>query len=284
MVAGALWVWTARRPDALFDVRLLADRRFLVATLAVMGQGVVIASVLLFLLRVIQEAGGASPLRAGLEMLPMTAMALVGALGVGRLVGRTHPAWLLGTSLLLLGGGTALMLRYDPGGAWLALLPGLVVAGLGWGATNPVAAHAALQAAPSDAAGMASGFNNTSRQIGIAVGVGALGSVFASRTASAVVVRLPAAAPATARRLAQAVAQSGLTQSRPGLSPQVQAQLAAATREGMTVGVHTVELIGALCAVSVGLVVFGIGLADRRAAAVAAAACDPEQEPACRAA
>ncbi len=266
-VIGAVWAWTARRDAALFDVRLLGDRRFLVATIAVMGQGVVIAAVLLFLLRVLQEAGGASPLRAGLEMLPMTAMAFAAAILTGRLVTRVHPAWILGASLLLLGIGSALMLLYDPARGWIALLPGLLVAGVGWGATNPAAAHASLEAVTRDATGMASGFNNTARQIGIAVGVGAVGAVFVARTASVTASQLQGVPAATARHAGSLVARSGLLEAQSGVPGPLQSQLAAAGRQGMVSGVHLVELVGSACALAVAAAVFAIGYADVRAQA-----------------
>ena len=264
---GAVWVWSARRDDALFDVRLLSDRRFLIATIAVMGQGVVIAAVLLFLLRVLQEAGGASPLLAGLEMLPMTTMAFAAAILTGRIVARVHPAWVLGASLLLLGVGSALMLLYDPARGWIALLPGLLLAGVGWGATNPASAHAALEAVTSDAAGMASGFNNTARQIGIAVGVGALGAIFVARTASATASQLHGVPSATARHAASFVARTGLSGTQSGVPASLKDQLAVAGRQGMVSGVHYVELVGSLCAIAVAVAVFAIGSLDVRARA-----------------
>ena len=266
-MVGAFWVWTARRDDALFDVRLLTDRRFLIATIAVMGQGVVIAAVLLFLLRMLQEAGGASPLLAGLEMLPMTAMAFAAAILTGRIVARVHPAWLLGSSLLLLGAGAAFMLLYEPARGWITLLPGLLLAGVGWGATNPASAHAALEAVSSDATGMASGFNNTARQIGIAVGVGALGAIFVARTASVTASQLRGVPVATARHAASAVARTGLSGTQSGVPASLRDQLAAAGRQGMVSGVHYVELVGSLCAIAVAVAVFAIGWFDVRAQA-----------------
>ncbi len=243
-----------------------------------MGQGVVIAAVLLFLLRVLQEAGGASPLLAGVEMLPMTAMAFAAAILAGRLVARVHPAWLLGASLLLLGAGSALMLLYDPAHGWLALLPGLLVAGAGWGATNPVAAHASLQAVSSDATGMASGFNNTARQIGIAVGVGALGAVFVTRTATATASQLHGVPAAVARHAASVVARRVSPGRRAACRRLCSPSWRTPGSHGMVSGVHLVELVGSLCAIGVAAAVFVIGLADVRAQARARAA--EEQLPA----
>jgi hypothetical protein len=51
---------------------------------------------------------------------------------------------------------------------WTALLPGFVLMGAGVGTTNPVLASTAIGVVPPRQAGMASGTNNTFRQVGIA--------------------------------------------------------------------------------------------------------------------
>ena len=57
--------------------------------------------------------------------------------------------------------------------------PGFLIAGVGIGMTNPAIASTAVGVVPPGAkAGMASGINNTFRQVGIATGVAALGAIF----------------------------------------------------------------------------------------------------------
>ena len=64
-----------------------------------------------------------------------------------------------------------------------SLIPGFVVGGIGIGLVNaPLAATAVSVVAPQRA-GMASGINNTFRQVGIATGIAALGAIFQSRIA-----------------------------------------------------------------------------------------------------
>lgn len=65
---------------------------------------------------------------------------------------------------------------------WTALLPGLVVGGLGIGVISP--ALAAARVLPVDRAGLASGINNTFRQLGIAVGIAGLGAILQARVPS----------------------------------------------------------------------------------------------------
>ena len=55
------------------------------------------------------------------------------------------------------------------------------VAGLGIGCTQPPLASTAIAVVPPAQAGMASGINNTFRQVGIATGIAAFGAIFSSR-------------------------------------------------------------------------------------------------------
>ncbi|MGW0883970.1 MFS transporter [Streptomyces sp. NPDC002671] len=124
---------------------------------------------------------GMTPVRGGLTLLPMTAVSMVVAVLVGRLL-HGVPAWLtIGGGLLLIGAGTLAQAVLDAGSDWTALLPGFVLVGLGTGLVAPTAAGAALAAVPAERAGMAGGAVNTVRQLGYALGVAVFGTVLTSR-------------------------------------------------------------------------------------------------------
>lgn len=74
--------------------------------------------------------------------------------------------------------GLLLMLLAGPDTSWTVLLPGFLLAGVGWGIANPAMVEGALSAVAPAAAGMASGMLNFARQAGLAAGVAALGSAF----------------------------------------------------------------------------------------------------------
>ena len=78
-------------------------------------------------------------------------------------------------------GGLLLMGTTHPDSAWTVLLPGFIVCGLGIGAVNPVLASGAISVVQPQRSGMASGANNTFRQVGIATGIAVLGAVFQSQ-------------------------------------------------------------------------------------------------------
>ncbi|MFE0374097.1 MFS transporter [Streptomyces inhibens] len=127
----------------------------------------------------VQNILGLSPVQAGLAVTPMALMSLlVGSLG-GRALQRMAPQLPVGIGLLLTGAGVLLSyVLLDHGSGWAALVPGLAVSGLGIGTAMPVLVSAALGAAPPQRAGMASGAVNTFRQLGYALGIAILGTVF----------------------------------------------------------------------------------------------------------
>jgi predicted MFS family arabinose efflux permease len=132
----------------------------------------------LYLTLYIQNVLGFGPLQAGLRFLPVSLVSFVVAPFAGRLTVRMPVRWLLSGGLLLVAGGLALMSGITASSGWTALLPGFVVAGIGIGMANPAIASTAVGVVPHQRAGMASGVNNTCRQVGLATGVAALGAVF----------------------------------------------------------------------------------------------------------
>ena len=100
------------------------------------------------------------------------------AIIAGRFSERVPARWLIGPGLLLVGVGLILMGGLSGDSTWTHLIPGFIVAGLGAGLVNPPLASTAIGVVPPEKAGMASGVNSTFRQVGIAAGIAALGSIF----------------------------------------------------------------------------------------------------------
>jgi EmrB/QacA subfamily drug resistance transporter len=132
----------------------------------------------------LQDDLGYGPFQAGLRFLPITMLAFAVAPFAGRLTVRIHSRYLLGTGMLLISVGMLLMSRTHPTSAWTVLLPGFIVAGAGIGMVNPVLASASISVVEPQKSGMASGANNTFRQVGIATGIAVLGSIFQSQIVS----------------------------------------------------------------------------------------------------
>ncbi|MFG2044237.1 MFS transporter [Dactylosporangium sp. NPDC048998] len=187
VAAAALVAFIAierRTAHPMLDLRLfsLARPSFAVLmTAAVLAQAAAFAY-LPFTTVWLQQFLGKGPVEAGLlGALPMSAASfLVGGAG-GRLFQRIAPRWTIGLGLILIGAGALLQARLTPTSTGTALIPGLVVVGLGVAAVLPTMASAALAAVPHERSGMAGGAVNTFRQLGFALGVAVFGSIFTNR-------------------------------------------------------------------------------------------------------
>ena len=133
----------------------------------------------------LQSILGLSPIQAGLAVSPLALTAFVVAGFGGRHLGKLAPQWPIGLGLAFIGGGTLTLMIVHGGSSWPALVPGLLIAGVGVGMCTPVLTSAAMSAVPHQRAGMAGGALNTFRQLGYALGIAVLGTVFAHQTSSA---------------------------------------------------------------------------------------------------
>ena len=142
--------------------------------------------------------------RAGLGALA-TALVIttqqVGFVATSALAGRHLPGMrmrhTIGVGTLIVGLGD-LGLAAGSATSWPALVPGLVVTGIGAGLVSPVLPAAALAAAPEDQAGAASSAANCARQLGLALGIAVLGSTYHQNGDALAPVFLVAAAAALA--------------------------------------------------------------------------------------
>jgi EmrB/QacA subfamily drug resistance transporter len=184
LAALAVWVLVElRRQAPMLDVRLFAGRSF---------TGIMIGSLLLnasafaslvFTSLWLQSVGGLSPLQTGLVFVPLSLVSFTVAAAAGRALQARPPGPVIGGGLLLVGAGSLLMALVDGGSTWRVLVAGLAILGAGVGLATPLLASAALAAVPRERSGMASGAVNTARQLGFALGVAVLGSVFTAGAA-----------------------------------------------------------------------------------------------------
>src|SRR3984957_17455387 len=140
-----------------------------------------IFAMFLYLTLYIQDDLGYGPLAAGVRFLPMTLLIFFTSFFAGRLTVRIRSRLLLGIGMLFVAGGLLLMGMTHPTSTWPVLLPGFLVWGFGVGSVNPVLASGAVSVVQPQRSGMASGANNTFRQVGIATGIAVLGAVFQSQ-------------------------------------------------------------------------------------------------------
>jgi len=166
---------------AMLDVGLLRTPSFAAMMLAALMLNACAFANLALVSVWLQSAQGLDPISTGLVFMPLSITAFVVAAITGRQMHRMTPKIPVGVGLLLIGIGLLLQTRISADSSWADLLVGLFVIGLGVGMCNPALTDAALAAAPVERVGMAGGATNTFRQLGYAIAIAALGTIFALR-------------------------------------------------------------------------------------------------------
>jgi EmrB/QacA subfamily drug resistance transporter len=239
----------ARTREPMLDLHLLRVPTFGGGLIAAWAMSASLFSLLTFLVLYLQNILGASAIRTGLEVLPMTGAIFLTAGIAGRLTGHVPIRLLIGPGFALVGIGLLLMRGLTPGDDWTHLLPGLIAGGIGAGLINVPLASTAVGVVEPERAGMASGINSTLRQVGIATGVAALGSILAGRVHSSIVGHLQTGPLAAhAHQIAQAVADGRAGSAIQAVPPPLRGLAAGAARAGFVDALNAILLIGAIVA------------------------------------
>ena len=209
----AAFVWAETKvANPMFDMRLLRVPTFAGGSISAFAMNGSLYAVLLYLVIYLQDILGYSALGAGLRVSVITLATMVTATIAGRLSEHMPVRWLIGPGLLLTGIGLIVMAGLTGTSSWTHLIPGFFIAGLGSGMVNPPLASTAIGVVPPPQAGMASGANSTFRQVGIATGIAALGSIFVSQMQSHLSSALPSSLAGSAGTIAAAVRQGSIGQ------------------------------------------------------------------------
>lgn len=255
MVAFVLVERRVREP--MLPLGLFRRRAFTGVQLAAFALSGSMFALFLYLTLYLQSFLGLSPTEAGIRYLPITLMGFVVAPVAASLLGRIEARKLMSLGLLMTGAGLLLMSGVEQGDEWTGLLAGFLVAGIGVGLLNPVIADVALSVVPKEQSGMASGINDTFRQVGVAVGIAAWGALFLARGSDKVrelAAGTPAAQGQKPRELIEATSSGHLDQSVAQLPAGTRDTVTHAAQQGFLAGFNEILLVGSGLAIAGALV------------------------------
>ena len=169
-----------RRAHPMLDLRLFRDPRFSAASLAVTTLYFCLFGTIFFQTQHLQVVLGYDPLGAGLRSVPFAVVLLVVANTTPRLVARLGARPLIATGLLLVAASMAGRATFSVDTTYTGILVTQCLFALGMGLTIAPATASIMAAVPAARAGVGSAINDTTRQVGGALGVAVLGSVGAS--------------------------------------------------------------------------------------------------------
>jgi len=202
-LAAFVW-WELRAPRPIVPMSLFTDRTFDISIVLVMLLYFSLFGAMFFFPQFLQLVQGRTPLESGIAILPGALGLAVASMFSPRISERTgaKPIVVGGLAMVTIGLAMGSWFTRDTPAWYLALSIGLM--GVGMGLTLPHATNGVLSAVPRERAGMGSAVNETTGEVGGALGVAILGALLSAayrsnidealRQAGAAVASVPQAA------------------------------------------------------------------------------------------
>jgi EmrB/QacA subfamily drug resistance transporter len=255
-------LYERRTSNPLLDMHYFSKPRFAMGSLGVTFSFLGIFSTFFVLTQYLQYVKGYSPLAAGVRGLPFAftmivvsprAADLAARFGVRRIVGIGMVTLVVGMSLFSLAG---LETHY-----WYIAMV-LVIMASGVGMAMPSLSTGIVQSVPMNKAGVGSAVNDTTREVGGAIGIALVGtvitSVYRDHVGSSLSVLPPELADAARDNVGKALAVAD--QASQAVGPDVARQLSDAVRQSFIDGTHVaLRISAALVALASILVITRIG-------------------------
>lgn len=259
LVLVAFGLWERRQRQPMLDLTLFEDRRFAVSSGGITLVFFAMFGMMFLLTQFLQLVLGYTPLEAGLRQLPISFVMMALAPQTPRLVQRFGANRVAGSGLLAISGGLVLFSTLGLASSYWHLLAPMTVLAAGMALTMSPMTTQIMSAVPREKAGVGSAMNDTTRELGGALGVAVLGSLvtsqYGAKIADAVVGLPPAAQAAAESSLAGAVAVS---RQLPGGG----AELLRGAQQAFVDGMGMASLVGAVVALLASFVVFRLLPAD----------------------
>ena len=180
VLLAAFGIVEARSSHPMLPVRYLKQRDFIGPALLVTVLVIAMSGVFFFTTQFLQLVQGRSALMAGVAITPVTGTMMLGA-GIAMKGGQSlGPRALSILGSLIVMGGMAVLALIEVESSYAVPIIGMALFGFGFGIVMPTATDTIMAAVPVDEAGIGSSMNDTSREMGFALGVAILGSIVTS--------------------------------------------------------------------------------------------------------
>ncbi len=264
VLAIFVW-WELRIKHPMLDVRLFKNPAFGISALSLTLVFFALQGMFFSFALFLQLIHGYSPLSASIRMLPVAATLTVAAPLSTPLATRFGKRLVVACGMLTVSLGTLLVSTVGITAPYSRLVLGMVVLAVGMGLAMSPTTDLLMSAVPKARAGMGSAMNDTTRELGGALGIAVLGSLLASAYASKIATAISALPAAAKQAAASSLAGALVVGSQIG--GKVGNDLIAAAKTAWMSGFHRSLIVGASI-IAVAAVVAYLGLPDRAADAI----------------
>ena len=238
--------WELHTPRPMLDVRLFALPGFSTGTLALTVQFLCLFGFFFVGLQFLQLMLGYSALHSALCLMPLGAIVMPMSRVAPHLVDRLGQRTVMSAGLLCLGGGLAVLAQMDAGSTYWHFLAGLVVFGFGMALTSTPSTTAIVTSLPRAKQGVGSAVNDVSRELGSALGIAILGSLFSTGYSKSISAATQSLNPEAAHVVEESAGGALAVASRLGADGHA---LAISVRNAFSDGLNDALLVGAALAV-----------------------------------
>jgi EmrB/QacA subfamily drug resistance transporter len=200
LIAIFMW-WEIRNDEPMLDLRFFENPRFSAASMSITLVFFAMFGSIFLLTQHLQFVLGYTPLQAGVRLMPVATLIVAAALS-SRLVDRFGTKVVVVTGLVIVSIALFVLTTLSITSGYLPVALSIATLGMGMGITMAPATDSIMGSLPLGKAGVGSAMNDTTRQVGGALGVAIVGSIMSSSYSSqmaGVVAGLPAHAAAAAR-------------------------------------------------------------------------------------
>ena len=198
VLLAAFTAWERRTPEPMLNLAFLRSARFSAAAVSVTLVFFALFGSVFFLSQYLQFVLGYTPLQSGVRVMPVASL-IIGAPLAVRLSRMLGDKLVVTAGLALVSASLVLLASTSSSDGYGHVVVVLVCLGLGIGLTMTPATDAVMGSLPPAKAGVGSAMNDTTRQVGGALGVAVLGSVLSSGYTARLDTTSATAVPAQAR-------------------------------------------------------------------------------------
>lgn len=196
IITGFVW-WESKQDKPMLDIRLFKIPAFGVSSLTLILVFFALMGIFFNLSQLLQLIIGYSPLESAVRMLPVAFTMMIIAPLSPMLVEKFGKKIVVSSGMLLVALGTFLLSLFTADSSYFALAGSMVLVSMGMAVAMSPTTDLLMSSVPKNRAGMGSAMNDTTRELGGALGIAVLGSVLASEYSNniaPVVARVPEAA------------------------------------------------------------------------------------------
>ena len=244
VLIGGFIAWELHSSHPMLDLHWFRDRRFSVASGGITLVFFAMFGTFFLITQYFQLVLGYTALEAGIKQLPVAAMMILVAPQTPRFSARFGANRVTGVGLGFVGAGLLVLGMLGASTPYVVVvIPMLMISG-GMALTIAPFTGSIMSAVPPARAGVGSAMNDTTRELGGALGVAVLGSLVLSQYQSAIDPAL-AGLPEAARAMADS-GLAGALQVAAGLEPSAGAELVAQARDAFLTGMGFACTVGAV--------------------------------------